>query len=64
MINSERNIEPREGVQPVRVRQGRLEGRGRTDAQMRVKRSLAKKWGGCQLGPQTLHTGRSEVMTK
>jgi len=64
MNKASKNIEPREGARPVCVRQKRPEGRGRTDAQERVKRCLAGVWESCAAGSQTPRDRKTEVRTK
>ena len=64
MINSGRNMAPREGARPVPVRQERPEGRGRTDAQERVKRGCAGVRESCAAGSQIPHNRRTGVRTE
>jgi hypothetical protein len=64
MINSGRNMAPREGARPVPVRQERPEGRGRTDAQARVTKCFAGVRESCAAGSQTTHAGRTEVRSQ
>jgi hypothetical protein len=64
MTTASKNIEPRGGARPVRMRQGRLRGRGRIDAQERVKRCSAKAGESGTFGSQTTRAGISEVIAQ